>query len=351
MYKKLLIALGFVAIVSCSHKVEQTEDVKYVKMYTITSDSSSLGTTFHGIVHAEFEPNLSFRVAGKIISRSVDIGQQVEKDQVLAKLDSSDLQLSASSASSQLAAAKSAYLTQQANLARYKQLLSQNFVSQAQYDIQKAQFDNAKAQYEQAQNQVSNSNNQVNYTTLVAPSSGVITSIRMDAGQVVNAGQTVATMAVSGAKEVVVDIPETQINDFKTNMPAKIKIWALNKEFDGVIRVINSASDQDTRTFSARITINNPNADIKYGMAADVSITPLNNVEGIEVPLNSIYSNNGKSYVWKIDAKSQAELVEIKVLNTDGELAKITTNDLKQSDKIVAAGANFVHQGQLVKEY
>ena len=352
MIKKiLLLSLSSALILGCSKKAETTDDIKYVKIYTIGGDNATLYSTFHGIIHAQYEPDLAFRVAGKIISRSVDIGQQVTKNQVLAKLDPSDYQLSAATANSQLAAAKSAYVTQQANLARYKQLLAQNFVSQAQFDMQKAQFESAKAQYEQAENQVSNSGNQVNYTTLVAPSDGVITSISMDAGQVVSAGQVVATMAVSGSKEVVIELPETQINNFKTGMPAKIQIWALNKTLNGIIRVINSASDQQTRTYSARISLDNPGDEIKYGMAADVSITPLNSTDGFEIPLSSVYSMDGKSYIWELDSQLKTHMVAITVINTDGEIAKISASGIKSGDKIVAAGANFIHDGQIVKEY
>ncbi|MDD3267659.1 MAG: efflux RND transporter periplasmic adaptor subunit, partial [Burkholderiales bacterium] len=164
-------------------------------------------------------------------------------------------------------------------------------------------------------------------------------------------GQVVATMAVSGDKEVVVELPEAQVNNYKAGMQADIKLWATDKTYKGSIRVINGASDQQTRTFTARIMINSPESDIKYGMAADVKLSPLNSRDGIDLPINSIYSINGKSYVWLINAKSQVEQVEVDVLSTDGNIIRVNSPTLKDGDRIVEAGANFIHSGQTVKEY
>lgn len=351
MLKRLSILLLSIGIVACGHKPDPADDTRYVKIFTVGNNFAQAASTFHGIVHAEFEPNLSFRIAGKIISRSVDIGQIVKQGQVLASLDPTDYKLSADSAHAQVASAKSSYVTQQANLQRYKELLQQNFVSQAEYDSRKAQFDSAKAQYEEANNQLANSQNQVNYTVLKAPSDGVVTSINMEAGQVVTSGQTVATMAVSGVKEVEIELPEAQINNYKPGMPAEIKIWATDASYKGTIRIINQASDQQTRTFTARITINNPDANIKYGMTADVQVSPLNSRDGVELPLNSLYANGGKSYVWLMDKNSQAKLIPVEVISTNGSSMKIQPGSLHDGDKVVSAGSNLIYAGQKLRIY
>jgi RND family efflux transporter MFP subunit len=347
----LPLLLASIVIVSCGQKPQSANDIHYVKVFTVGNSVYQSSSTFHGIVHAEFEPSLSFRIGGKIIQRNVDIGQMVKVGQVLASLDPTDYRLSADSSVANLASAKSNYITQQANLQRYQQLLKQNFVSQAQFDTQQAQFDSAKAQYNQAQNQVSNSENQVKYTVLKAPAEGIITSINMDAGQVVNAGQTVATMAVSGNKEVEIELPEAQINDYKVGMVARIKIWATGSNYQGKVRIVNQANDQQTRTFTARIVINNADDNIKYGMAADVTLQPLNSQNGLELPLSSLYAKNGKSYIWVIDKNSTAKLIPIIVLSTDGEAMKIEAPELKSGDNVVSAGANFIYAGQKLAIY
>ena len=345
------LSMGIIVVAGCGKKQPAADDARYVKVFTVGESVNSSKSTFHGVVHAEYEPSLSFRVAGKITERKVDIGQSVKKGQILASLDPSDYRLSADSAIAQTAASKSNYVTQRANLERYKQLLQQNFVSQAQYDSQKAQFDSAKAQYEQSQNQLANSQNQVRYTTLLAPADGIISSITMDAGQVVTSGQTVATMAVSGNKEVEVELPEAQINNYILGMPVQLKIWATDKCYAGKIRSINQASDQQTRTFTARIVIINPDTSIKYGMSADAKVQPLNDKDGTMLPLSSLYAKDGKTFVWSMGADSQAVLVAVSVISTDGNSMKIQPGVLHDNQKIVAAGTNFVYAGQKLKVY
>jgi multidrug efflux system membrane fusion protein len=134
-------------------------------------------------------------------------------------------------------------------------------------------------------------------------------------------------------------------------MPATIKIWATNQNYTGKIRLINQASDQQTRTYTARIQIINPDANIKYGMAADVFVTPLNLSQGDELPLGCLYANEGKSYVWQVESNSTAKLVPIQVMATDGVSMRIKPGALQHGDVIVNAGTNLLHNGQKLKVY
>lgn len=350
--KKLICSLLTVMILgACSKSAPVAVEPRYVKVFTIGNQSESNNSVFHGTVSAQFTPSLSFRIAGKIIEKKVEQGQLVKKGQVIATLDAENYKLSEEGSRAGLAAAKSNFVTQQANLNRYKLLLDQNFVSQAQYDTQKSQLENAKAQYIQAQGQLTNSNNQVKYTELKAPADGTISSLDLDVGQVVAAGQVVATMSLSGIKEVQIEIPESIVNNYKVGMPASIEIWAGDKTFDGVIRNIDSTSDPQTHTFTVKVTIKNPTDDIKYGMSTDIKISPLNTQKGLIVPFNTIYAKEGKSYVWLLDKSNHAKLIPVTIVETTGNNYKIKTDSLRDGDKIVSAGVNFVHDGEELKIY
>ena len=347
----IICSVIMVSILACSSKVKATDDTRYVKVVKISqAGASDAINTFNGVVYAKFEPSLSFRVAGKITARYVDIGNSVKKGQLLAKLDSSDYQLSEGSSTSQLASAKATYLQQKANLDRYTELLKQNFVSQASFDSQQSAFENAKAQYEQATNQLQNSKNQVKYTELTAPSDGVISSITMDAGQVVSAGQIVATMAVSGDKEVEIELPESLVNNYYVGESATIKLWASDKIYHGKIRAINQANNQQTRTFTARVSLLDADNSIKYGMSADVTIQTNNNSFTTQLPLSSIYAKDGKNYVWVLDSNNIVKLIEVKVIKTDGSITMVN-GELTQGMNIVSAGVNFLHSGEKVNVY
>lgn len=349
--KYITLAILSCALVACSEEKKSKVDVRNVKVYVVNDTNNSELVNFHGIVHAEYEPTLSFRVDGKITKRNVNIGQQVTKGQILATLDPTDYQLAVAAATADVAATKSNLMTQEANLERYRQLVSENFVSKAQFDVQQSNYASALANYKQAQSKLSNTQNQVLYSSLIAPDTGVISSVEMDAGQVVTAGQTVATMAISGKKEVVIELPEAQINNYKVGMPATINMWAHTTPYQGVIRVINLASDSKTRTYMTRITINNPDDKIKYGMAASVNLKPLNEINGTMIPLSSVYAKDGKSAVWSIGADSTVKLEPIEIIASDGAMVKVKSGMLHSGTNIVSAGVNLLYAGQKVQVY
>ena len=349
--KKLFIIMISIGLVACSHKEKQTEDIKYVKTVTLCQTTpQSNYNTFSGVIKAEFEPQLSFRVSGKVIKRDVDIGQVVKKGQVLASLDPTDYKLNEDSQIADVASAKSDYMTQQQNLERYRQLLKDNFVSQSAFDTQQSSFDSAKAKYQQAINSLANSKNQVAYTNLVAPGDGVIASINMDAGKVVSTADVVASMNLSGPKEIEIQLPETLVNNYKVGQSAKVQIWSDDKVYNGKIRTINQSNDEQTRTYTSRITLLDGNDSIKYGMSGYAKILTGSDTTGLTIPTSSIYAIEGKSYVWLLSPDHTVKLVPIQVSSADAEMSLITAN-LSCGDIIISAGVNLLHDGQKVKEY
>ena len=349
--KKLFIIMISINLVACSHKVKPTEDIKYVKTVTLCQTTPQDNyNTFSGVIKSEFEPQLSFRVSGKIIKRYVDIGQAVKKGQILASLDPTDYKLNEDSQIANLASAKSDYMTKQQNLERYRELLKENFVSQSSFDTQQSAYDSAKAKYQEAINNLENSKNQVAYTNLVAPGDGVIATVNMDAGKVVSTADVVATMNFAGPKEIEIQLPETLINEYKVGQAAKVQIWSDDKVYNGKIRIINQSNDIQTRTYTSRITLLDGNDSIKYGMSGYAKIGSNSNVTGLHIPTSSIYAIEGKSYVWLLSPDHTVKAVAIQVSSADADISLITAN-LSCGDIIVSAGVNLLHDGQKVKEY
>src|SRR5690606_28648400 len=111
-----------------------------------------------------------------------------------------------------LNAARSNLDLAEAELGRYRDLRQKNFVSQAVLDAREAAFKSAKASHEQAQAAYRSQSNQAGYADLVADADGVVTAVDAEAGQVVAAGTPVVRVARAGEKEVVIGIPENQVD-------------------------------------------------------------------------------------------------------------------------------------------
>src|SRR6266702_710692 len=170
--------------------------------------AGSNSRTFTGIVEARVQSDLGFRVGGKILERSVDVGQRVQKGQPLMRLDPEDLRLSAAAQQASVEAARAKYTQAKADETRSAMLIKSGVISGREYDQDRAALDSAKAQLDAAEAQARVSNNSSEYAVLLADADGVIVRTLSEPGQVVAAGQTVIQLAHDGPREALINMPE-----------------------------------------------------------------------------------------------------------------------------------------------
>ena len=123
----------------------QEEAVRPVKVAVVAAAAQGRTLTYSGVVRPRIESALGFRVAGKIVERSVNVGDRVEVDQVIARLDETDLKLAENSAKAAVASARSRRDVANDNLERAKVLLPKAIISQAAYDTRRNELDAAAA--------------------------------------------------------------------------------------------------------------------------------------------------------------------------------------------------------------
>src|SRR5437879_9939494 len=128
--------------------------------------AGSSGRTFTAIVEARVQSDLGFRVGGKILERSVDVGQRIQKGQILMRLDSVDLKLSFAAQQANVEAARAKYIQAKADETRFAVLVKSGAVSRQEYDNARAALDSSKAQLEAAEAQARVSNNSSEYAVL-----------------------------------------------------------------------------------------------------------------------------------------------------------------------------------------
>lgn len=333
-------------LVGCSKKIEQSEDIRPVRTLTLAPASTEATMDLSGEVVPRYDSRLGFRVAGKIIARKVEVGSLVKRGQVLMQLDPADLQLSQAQAKAAVGAADSQLALAKADLERYRELRAKNFVSQAVLDAKEASFKSAQSAHDQASAGLRVQANQSSYTTLVADAEGVVTGIDAEVGQVVAPGSPVVRLARSGAIEVKVSIPEDRVEAIRQAKSVVVRTWAQQDHpVPGVVREIAPAADPATRTFSARIAMPNPPADIRLGMTAIVSFrSPL--PPGIRLPLTALLSDQGKTSVWVVD-KGKVKLVPIEVAGPQGNEILVASG-LDAGQEVVIAGVHLLREGQKV---
>src|SRR5438874_7315341 len=180
-----------------------------VQIQRVSFENADSAREFVGVVRPRYETDLGFRVAGKIVTRIVNVGDRAAVGDVVARLDPEDFRLQLQSAEAELAAATSNLTQASADFERYAKLKANGWASVADFDRKKAASDEAQGRLERARRALDLARNQHGYADLKADADGVITATLAEPGQVVAVGQAVARLAHDGDKEAVVALPET----------------------------------------------------------------------------------------------------------------------------------------------
>ena len=164
----LSIFICITVLSACSNEEPVASSIRPVMV--IQPESSSAATVaFPGEVRARLEPELAFRLGGKVTQRLVDVGAKVSPDQVLAQLDPEDVRLHLDAMQAQVSAAQANLQLVKAERDRYKKLLDRQLLSRSHYDNAENQFKNGQARLRQVQAELAAAKNQAEYTQLRAP--------------------------------------------------------------------------------------------------------------------------------------------------------------------------------------
>src|SRR5213595_344522 len=311
--------------------------------------AGSNGRTFTGIVEARVQSDLGFRVAGKILERSVDVGQRVQKGQPLMRLDPEDLRLSAAAQQANVEAARAKYTQAKADETRSGTLVKSGVISPREYDQDRAALDSAKAQLEAAEAQERVSNNSSEYAILLADADGVIVRTLSEPGQVVAAGQTVIQLAHDGPREALINLPEGVRPHL--GAIASARLYGQDQMYQASLRQLSDAADPASRTFEARYVLEGEAASTPIGSTVTIDIELLtkqnSGSECVQLPVGAIHDRGSGPGVWIVDDKLEVKFRSITIASI-GQEQVVLSSGVQAGEKVVALGAHLLHEGQVV---
>lgn len=183
-----------------------TDPVRTVRYVVVGSAQTLPALERTGEIHAHDETILSFRTGGRIVTRSVDIGDRVNAGQLLATLENTTSQNQLDGAQADYEGAKASAQVAALNLNRMQKLMPTGAIARTQLDTARADWLVARARLKNSESALRNARESLGWTRLMAPQSGVINEVSASAGQVVSGGQSVLTLATGEARDVVFDI-------------------------------------------------------------------------------------------------------------------------------------------------
>ena len=343
------LLIGTAVISGCGSEKPPEDTSLKVRTITIGEESGTTSAGYAGTIHNKTETNLAFQIGGRVLNKFVNVGDSVQAGQVIAQINGSDTAAQVQNSEGAVKAAQSAFELAETNAKRYRELYAQQAISKLQLDQAENQLNAASAQLQQAEAGLNLSSNQSSYTNLTAPDTGIITALNLEEGQVVAAGQSIGTLAAGHEPEAVIALPEQELSKIHVGSPANITFWALpNVTVQGVVREISPVPDPVARTYTVKITLQNPPNEVQLGMTVNANLTTTD-TSNITIPLTALVKDsNGNNAVYIIRDK-KAHLVPIKT-GDFGQNSVIVTSGLAKGDIVITAGTQQLQEGTAVSQ-
>jgi membrane fusion protein, multidrug efflux system len=350
------LVISILSFTGCSKpapaaKQEAPRPVRAMVVGEATQAALSMSSlSLPGEIRPRIESRLGFRVGGKLMQRLLNVGEAVKAGQVIARLDPQDAAPGLASAQAQLEGARTEVKIAQIELKRVADLVEKNFVSKAQLDRQQATADAASSRLNAAEAALKQARNAIDFQTLVADVDGIITGVEAEVGQVLAAGTPVYRVARRSEKELLINVPETELAAARTVSQWQVILPALNRELQGKLREVTPLADPASRTYAMRLTLNGNLDGVEMGMTANAMARRGGSTASnlIALPLGAIFSKDGKPKVWIVDAAGAVSLVAVEIESINEEQVFVRSG-LSSGQKVVTAGANLLKLGQVVR--
>ena len=309
--------------------------------------SASSTRSFTGIVAARVQSDLGFRVSGKVLERLVDTGQTVRRGQPLMRIDPRDLGLAMRAQEEAVAAANARVRQTSQEELRYRDLVAKGAVSKSAYDKVKADAESARAELNAAQAQADVARNQTSYAVLVADADGVVVEALAEPGQVVTAGQVVVRVAHAGAREAIIELPETLRPAIGST--GRATLYGSGLTGSAQLRQLSDAANRQTRTFEARYVLAGRLQDAPLGSTISIELSDGELDPGLQVPIGAIFDSGKGAGVWLVEGEApRVTWRAVQIVRLGDETASVV-GKVKVGDRVVALGAHLLHEGERVR--
>lgn len=163
------------------------------------------------------------------------------------------------------------------------------------------------------------------------------------------AGQSVVTVAADDEREVAISIPESRVDELRQARSLQVAVWAHpGQTWTGTLRELAPDTDSVTRTYSARISITQPDPALRLGMTASVLAPDVDGKSAIRLPLTAIVDGAIRRSVWVVDARTgRVAAREVKLGSAQND-SVLVTSGLAGGETVVTAGVHMLQPNQQV---
>jgi RND family efflux transporter MFP subunit len=323
-------------------------NVVYPAPSTLSSEVALPGNT-----QAYMDTPIYSRTNGYLKSWYFDIGAHVRKGQLMAQIETPEVDQQLQVAQADLKSAQANLDLANTTSTRYQNLLKTNSVSKQETDVAMSDASAKKAAVDASMANVRRLEQLQSFEKVYAPFDGIVTARNTDVGRLISAGQNTTPqelfhLAAIGQLRVYVAVPEAYSSAIKVGGKATLTLDEYpGKFFEGTIARNSNAIDQSTRTLNVEVDVDNPKAELLPGAYVFVHFKVPEHAASLMIPSNTLLFRSEGLRVGVV-RDGRVQLVPVKIGKDSGATVEIASG-LSPNDAVILDPSDSLASGQEVQ--
>jgi len=320
--------LTLTILLSCGKKEEAATVERTVAINAMVARTSDreMTYTYTGSLEGEQQAILYAKLSESVAGVLVKEGQKVEAEQVLISLDKTGPSAGYNSA-------RSVFLNTEKNFKKMESLFKEGAISESQFDGAKTEYEVSKANFDAVERLVD----------LRTPIAGVVTAVKVSAGDFVGAGQQLATVATTDKLRIKFGINPEDIGFVGKGANVSVTSEVVTEGASGTVLSVATSADPTTRTFQVEALIDNENGLFKPGMFVKVQISRQKLTNVIAIPREAVLTLDNQQLVYVV-VNGVAHRRPV-TLGADLDGVVVAASGLAIGDTVVTLGQNYLDEG------
>lgn len=316
----------------------------------VTANGNNPFLSVSGKIQASNSADLSTRMMGYVNKVYVNVGDKVNKGQLLVSINNADLQAKQAQVNAGITEATAAFNNAQKDYNRFRNLFANKSASQKEMDDMTANFEMAKARLEASKQMKNEIHAQFAYSNITAPFSGTVTSKSIETGDMANPGVPLISIETPGAFEVMAMVPESEISQIKKDSKVEVLVKSINQTLKGTVTEVSSSAKHTGGQYLVKIALDKTDVAILSGMFVTVQfpIEKQSKIEMVLIPTEAIITNGQLSGVYTVSQSNTALLRWVRLGRTYGNQVEVLSG-LNSNEAYIVSAEGKLFNGAKIK--